>query len=128
MTMLVLPISFDEVKDWILKKHYAHRLPCIQYAFGLYHSNKLMGVVTYGMPASPNLCKGVCGEEYKDKVLELNRLVINSDALPNSASFLISHSLRMLPKEYCIVSYADSQMGHIGYVYQATNWLYTGMT
>ena len=35
----------------------------------------------------------------------------------------------MLPKGYYIVSYADyGGWGHIGYVYQATNWLYTGMT
>jgi hypothetical protein len=27
-----------------------------------------------------------------------------------------------------IVSYADSGMGHHGYIYQATNWIYTGMS
>lgn len=36
--------------------------------------------------------------------------------------------MRLLPKDYFIVSYSDTAMGHIGYVYQATNWLYTGMT
>lgn len=27
-----------------------------------------------------------------------------------------------------VVSYADSGMGHHGYIYQATNWIYTGMS
>ncbi|MBO7338221.1 MAG: hypothetical protein J6U33_06240, partial [Paludibacteraceae bacterium] len=27
-----------------------------------------------------------------------------------------------------IVSYADSGMGHHGYIYQATNWVYTGLS
>lgn len=27
-----------------------------------------------------------------------------------------------------IVSYADDAMSHVGYVYQATNWIYTGQT
>jgi len=27
-----------------------------------------------------------------------------------------------------LVSYADTDMGHHGYIYQATNWVYTGMT
>ena len=26
------------------------------------------------------------------------------------------------------MSYADTAWGHVGYVYQATNWLYTGMS
>lgn len=34
----------------------------------------------------------------------------------------------MLPDRTFVVSYADTAWGHVGYVYQATNWLYTGMT
>lgn len=90
----------------------------------------VIGCVTYGQPASPYLCMGVAGEENRGRILELNRLVI----LPeyngkNYASFLVSHSLKMLPNNTFVVSYADyGGWGHIGYVYQATNFLYTGMT
>jgi len=34
----------------------------------------------------------------------------------------------MLPKPLIIVSYADTAQGHIGCVYQATNFLFTGTT
>jgi hypothetical protein len=34
----------------------------------------------------------------------------------------------MLEKPCAVVSYADTEHGHAGIVYQATNWLYTGST
>jgi len=96
------------------------------YAFGLYNPN-LVGVVTYGMPASHSLCVGVCGSENQSIVLELNRLCLN-DGIPNGASKLVSESLKMLPKPSIVVSYADTAMGHVGYIYQATNFIFTGTT
>ena len=125
--MEVKPIKTFETKPWLLNRHYAKRLPSISYAFGLFDEGALVGVCTYGSPASPSLCVGVCGKEHRDKVLELNRLVIETDK-PNSASMLISRSLKMLPKPSIVVSYADTAKGHIGYVYQANNFMYTGAT
>ncbi|NNE62371.1 MAG: hypothetical protein HKN35_15875 [Woeseia sp.] len=58
-------------------------------------------------------------------MLELSRLVIvGSDK--NNASRLIGGSLRLLGNQV-LVSYADPNVGHVGYVYQATNWIYTGL-
>lgn len=125
--MKVLPINNFEVEPWLLEKHYAKRMCSISFAFGLYDYGNLVGVVTYGMPASPNLCMGVCGIENKDRVLELNRLCLN-DGVKNGASFLVSKSLQMLPKPTIVVSYADTAMGHVGYIYQASNFLFTGTT
>ena len=125
--MKVLPINTFEVEPWLLEKHYAKRMCPISYAFGLYEDNNLVGFVTYGVPASPFLCMGVCGEEHKDIVLELNRLCLN-DGIKNGASFLVGKSLQMLPKPTIVVSYADTSMNHIGYIYQASNFIFTGTT
>lgn len=125
--MKVLPINSFEVEPWLLEKHYAKRMCPISYAFGLYIDEQLVGIVTYGVPASPNLCMGVCGIENKDIVLELNRLCLNN-GISNGASFLVSKSLQMLPKPTIVVSYADTAMGHVGYIYQASNFLFTGTT
>lgn len=46
----------------------------------------------------------------------------------NFASYLVAHSLKMLPNGTFVVSYADTAWSHVGYVYQATNFLYTGMS
>jgi len=125
--MKVLPIKSEETYPWLLQKHYAKRIPPISYAFGLYIDNNLTGVCTYGVPASSTLCAGICGEENKHLVLELNRLCLD-DGIKNGASKLVSQSLAMLPKPSIVVSYADTGIGHVGYIYQATNFLYTGLS
>lgn len=125
--MKVIPIKPQETYPWLLEKHYAKRIPQIMYAFGLYDNNNLKGIVTYGIPASPALCMGICGKEYSTKVLELNRLCL-MDNNKNESSMLVSHSIKMLPKPTIVVSYADTGQGHVGYVYQATNFLYTGLS
>lgn len=123
-------ISYADAIPFITNIHYARRIPTIQYAFGLYIDGRLVGICTYGQPASPSLCKGIAGECNRHNVLELNRLVFlpqyNGD---NNASYLVSHSLKQLPPNTYVVSYADwGGWHHVGYVYQATNFLYTGMT
>ena len=125
--MQVLPINLFEAEPWILRKHYARRMPSVSYAFGLYESGILVGVCTYGMPASPFLCMGVCGKENKDRVIELNRLCIETKT-KNAASVLVGRSLALLPGPMVVVSYADTAQDHVGYVYQATNFLFTGTT
>ena len=126
-TYTVKSIKPKETHDWLLHKHYAKRIPSISWAFGLYDSC-LQGVCTFGKPASPALCVGICGEEYSCKVYELNRLVINEDCPKNTASYFVSKAIKMLPNGLVLVSYADKAMGHVGKVYQATNWIYTGAT
>ena len=122
--VVVLPIPSSEAAPWILGRHYARRMCPISFAFGAYEENLLVGVVTYGMPASPSLCRGVCGAGHSEKVLELNRLCCENR--PNIASTLVGRSLQLLPKPRIVVSFADCGKGHVGYVYQATNFIYTG--
>lgn len=121
-------INGKDTYDLLLTVHYAKRIPSISYAYGAYEDNCLVGCVTFGKPASPSLCKGICGEQFKDKVYELNRLVIISEE-KNLPSQLIGYALRQLKKkDLILVSFADLNMNHHGYVYQATNWLYTGLS
>lgn len=121
-------IAADEAKPWILLKHYARRMPCVQHSFGLYNENTLEGVVAYGPTCrSLNNGYGAFGGELKVNSFELLRLCIDSKN-KNAASILISKSLKMLTKPAFIVSYADPNKNHIGYVYQATNWIFCGVT
>ena len=122
----VRSIPANEAEPWILAKHYQKRMCMIVHAFGAFRGTDLIGVVTYGVPASPHLCRGICGEEWADKVLELNRLCCENTK--DTASRLVGRSLRMLPSPSIVVSYADTKQGHVGYVYQATNWIYTGLS
>ena len=105
------------------------RKPQITKAFGLFEDNgDLVAVCTFGKPASPFLCRGICGNEYASQVYELNRLCRVENYRGQLSQFVAS-CLRSLKKEnWIIVSYSDMSMNHHGYIYQACNFLYTGCT
>lgn len=125
----VKPIQSYLCKEWLLNKHYAKRLCSISFAFGLFDNDNLLnGVLTIGKPASPSLCDGVCGVKYSKYVYELNRLCINDGLEKNVLSYFVSSALKLIKDCLIIVSYADTLQGHHGYIYQATNWIYTGIT
>lgn len=119
----IKPIQYKDCIEWCLKKHYAKRIPPIEYAFGLFNS-ELVGIVTFGTPASNPL--RTLWDKYK--LMELNRLVVNEGLCKNALSFFVSNALKSIVKPTVIVSYADTSQGHHGYIYQATNWIYTGLS
>lgn len=121
-------IDYKTAIDFLLPIHYSGRKPTISYSFGYYENKELKAVCTFGKPASHSLCIGVCGNEYSDKVYELNRLCVNGEIEIQLSKF-VSWCLKQLKNiDLIIVSYADTQMNHCGYIYQATNWIYTGKT
>lgn len=119
-------IKSSQCHDWLLHKHYAKRIPPIEYSFGLYNrSDILCGIITYGTPVSSTL-RNLWDNKFK--VVELNRLVADESIEKNCLSLLVSSSIKMLPKPLVLVSYADTSMNHHGFIYQATNWIYTGLS
>ena len=127
MVYEVKKINYNDTKPFILNIHYAKRVPSINYAYGLFLKQELVGIVSYGIPASASLCEGVAGKNNKHHVIELNRLVLKHNK-KNEASILIGASFKLLPKPKIIVSYADTKEKHLGVVYQATNFMFTGTT
>lgn len=129
MPLLVGEADKRECMDMVVKHHYSHRKVGIKFCFGLFSSGVLVGCCIFSVPASYTLCNGVCGVEYRKNVIELSRLVVIAGDR-NAASFLIGGAFRLLKSKgnWVIVSYADcnDHVGHVGYVYQATNWIYTG--
>lgn len=128
MNWEIKKIESKATYPWLLEKHYAHRIPSISVAFGLLVDGNLIGVCTFGVPPSPPLRKGVCGENYSNCVLELNRLCLDDGHDKEIASWFVSRCLRTLPHPTVVVSYADLAQNHIGYVYQACNFFYTGLS
>jgi len=124
---IVKLISRAESLPFILNIHYAHRSPSISYAYGLFLNELLVGIATYGTPPSSTLRMGVAGKENISRVLELNRLCLLNN-LPNEASFLVSKSPKLLPPNSIVVSFADTEQNHKGYVYQACNFKYYGLS
>ncbi len=120
-------INYSIAMNVIVRCHYLHRkCPC-SFAFGLFKDSVLYGVIIYGTPSSAPLRSGICGPSQKNNVIELTRLWVDDSVPKNGESYLIGNTLPLLNKEI-VVSFADISVGHIGTIYQATNWIYTGLS
>lgn len=118
--------------DMMLHKHYLHRRVGAAFAYGLYKDNELHGMITYSR-CRPSLIQSISNRATKDNTLELSRLYIDdsiSQTTLNITSEFVGWSLRQLKQQgnWYIISFADSGMNHVGAIYQATNFLYCGMT
>lgn len=119
--------SHREDFEWLLlEHHYARRVPSVSHAFGLWTERGIVGIVTFGAPASRHVQLSACPGN-PDSVIELNRLCILDHVPRNAGSYLIARALKLLPA-YIVVSYADTVQGHKGYVYRAANFHYAGWT
>jgi len=127
MSYEVRQITRAECEPYVMHIHYARRWPSITWAFGLFEDGVLCGIVSYGTPPSPTLRKYLAGIRFESKVIELNRLCLKNNK-KNEASILVSRSIKLLPKSKIIVSYADTSQSHTGCVYQACNFIYTGLS
>lgn len=126
---VIKPISYALAMEIVVDRHYLHRTAPVSYAFGLFLPDFLepLGVVTYGVSPSSTLLRGICGDDEAQNVYELNRLWVDDRLVKNAESFLVSRSMKYLDREI-IVSFADTGQKHLGIIYQACNFYYTGLS
>jgi hypothetical protein len=122
-------IDYKTAMSVVIENHYLRRkAPCSR-AYGLFCTScqNMLGVVIYGVSCSSTLLKGICGDTQASNVYELTRLWVKDGTPKNTESFFIGNTMKLLDKEI-IVSFAEIQQGHTGVVYQATNFLYCGLS
>jgi len=124
---IIKRIDYHTAMKIIVEKHYLHRKAPCSNAFGLFLDDECKGVVVYGTPSSAPLRRGIAGDENVNNVVELTRLWVCDSVPRNGESFLIGNTIKQCGKEI-VVSYAEIEQGHLGIVYQATNWYYTGLS
>jgi hypothetical protein len=93
---------------------------------GVWEKNRFIGVVLFGLGATPNLSKAY--NISMSECCELARVALRDhDA---TVSRIIAIAIRMLkrtnPGLKLIVSFADTGQCHHGGIYQAGNWVYSG--
>lgn len=110
----------------LIEKHYLHRRAPASHCFGLYDREHLVGAVTFGTPPSRHLQQSVCPSN-PSRVIELNRLWTLDELPKNTGSWFVSRALKALPP-LLVPSYADTSVGHYGYIYRALNFHYAGWT
>jgi hypothetical protein len=119
--------SAKAIKYACMTFHYAKAVPVNTFGFSVFNDvNEWCGVVLYGTGASINISKPY--NLSQGQVVELVRMALNGKHGITTA--VLSLSLRLLrksvPNVKLVISYADSEQGHNGTIYQASNWFYTG--
>lgn len=112
--------------------HYSKTMPSTlqkRVAIGAWEDGSFIGIVLFGHGANPSI-----GNPYGltiNQCVELTRIALKSGH-KNHVSRIVRFALDFLrksnPKLRLVVSYADTGQGHHGGVYQAGNWIYTGIS
>ena len=101
--------------------------------YGLYKDEEFIGVCIFHGVSAPETLKGCLGlyRNNQKGFYELGRLCVKAGiSAKNLLSWFVSKSIRLLKKETFvrgILSYADSRY-HKGYIYQACNFKYFGLS
>ena len=117
-------------KHLVEEEHYSKSVNGVKvsFVFSLWFKEELIGCVLYGQMATTAWKK--FGQKESD-VLELRRLVIKRGYDRNINSWFVSKTIKFLKKHTetkIIVSYADPYYSHRGYIYQALNFIYIGLS
>lgn len=109
-----------------IQHHYLQTRASCTYAFALHFipTDEIVGVILYGNPTAPTTLN-ICGESNRKNVIEITRLWVQDNTPKNIESYFISNTLQLVNYSI-IVAFADPDAGHVGIVYQASNFLYTG--
>lgn len=127
--MTVKEISCVTARGYIATFHYSRTMPdSSRYIYGLFAKNRLVGVCVFGMGCGKNQYTAVYKDIQNGEYIELTRLWCEDTLPKNSESYFISRCLKLLPKEIkLVISFSDTKQSHVGYIYQATNWIYLGI-
>lgn len=127
--LLVAPCSYQAAKYAVEKWHYSRGLPTPPMTFvGAWENKRFVGAVVFGRGSNNNGHKpyNIAQTEF----CELVRVALRSHVSP--VSRIVALAIKVLrlssPGLRLIVSYADTNEGHLGGIYQAGNWIYTGCT
>ena len=121
--------SYDAAKYAVQHWHYSRSLPCSKTArLGVWEDERFIGAVVFAWGANRHLAG-----EYRLKMTEcaeLCRVALDKHVTP--VTRILAIAIRMLKRQMpgirLLVSYADLNHGHLGKIYQASNWIYVGTT
>lgn len=119
--------SYEAAKYAVEHWHYSGCMPAGKLVkVGVWEDEKFIGCIIFSLGANKYIGKPYGCSNLE--VCELTRIALSLHASP--VSRMIALSIKMLRKQSpgirLIVSYADSNQGHYGGIYQATNWIYLG--
>ena len=128
--LLVHPIPVPAARQLIERNHYLQGLPGgTHLTFGVFNGSNLVGAISLG--AGPFNAPSLVERATAGDCLTLTRLWLADELPPNSESRVLGMVIRALRRHTALkflLTYADPVQEHVGTIYQATNWLYTGLS
>lgn len=124
--------TLKDVSQFVKTYHYSRSHPGgVDFSFGVYQDQTLVGAALFGHIAGNPMAACVL-RTYNDpkKYRELMRLVLLDEVPKMTESKFVGWCIRELKKKtdlLALISFADPKFGHVGTVYQAGNWIYTGL-
>lgn len=121
--------TYKATKYAVMRFHYSKTMPPCGCAFSVFNdAGEWCGVIVYSKGASNKIAMPY--KLVQGQVIELVRVALNGKQESTSKAVAISlHLVKKLnPLVKLIVSYADTGQQHLGIIYQATNFIYTGVS
>jgi hypothetical protein len=121
--------SYEAAKYAVMRWHYSKCMPIGKMIkIGAWENSKYIGCVLFGRGVARNIMKPY-GLKQTDGC-ELVRIALSLHKTPTSKILSIALAIfkKRFPKMKLIVSYSDLNQEHIGTIYQATNWIYCGIS
>ena len=127
-SLLIDWCSYEAAKYAVLHWHYSKKMPVSKLNnIGIWESGKFIGVIIFGVGATRKMVApyGLIPEEG----CELVRIAMMEH--DNYVTRCVSKAIKIMkghnPGLRLIVSYADPNQSHLGKIYQAGNWIYSGL-
>lgn len=128
--VVVRQVSREEAEQVIYQYEWLGTMPTVARAYYglLTNEGEIVGVVCFGVGGGSNAAN-ICGPEYRDVTVCLERGACVHWAHPHAGSKLVSAACKLASKEFgwkIFYAYSDETAGEIGTIYQACNWAYLG--
>lgn len=111
--------------------HYTRSMPNAGAKIGVWEDGAFIGAILFGIGAGRSTDGRRYGLERANEVAELVRVALRADHR-TPVSRCVAIAIRMLrqqsPDLRLLISFADTEQGHHGGIYQAGNWTYAGLT
>lgn len=118
-------------EDCYRRWHYLGDTPFLSsYNIGVFYNSECLGCISYGKP-NAKVLKGYWTPKTQKGWLEIKRFCLSPKCPKNSESRVIAISIKFLIKSLVlkgIITYADSEVGHVGTIYKASGFKYLGLT
>ena len=121
--------SYEAARYAVMHWHYSKQMPRSKMnTVGVWEDSEFVGTVVFSYGATPQIGSPYGCNQYE--IVELTRVALKAHHHP--VTRMLKYGIALLrrhnPGLRLLVSFADTEQGHLGVIYQAGGWIYAGRT